>query len=59
MIPENWGPGDRKFKEIYQAMEKPKARGLKEYITMNLFGRWHGNRNQNMLYLTERNGDIN
>lgn len=54
-MPENWGPGEKKYQEIYATMEPPKAHSLLEYITMNLFGRWSGKRYTLRMELSEPN----
>ncbi|XP_053396453.1 sodium- and chloride-dependent glycine transporter 1-like [Mercenaria mercenaria] len=37
--PENWRPSDRKLWDLYEAMEKPRAHGVVDYIKMTIFGR--------------------
>ena len=54
-MPENWGPGEKKYQEIYATMEPPKAHSILEYITMNLFGRWSGKRHTHRMELSEPN----
>ena len=56
MEPENWGPGEKKYRESYQATEKPRARGFKEFLWMNLLGSWNEYSYPKAVELAESNG---
>ena len=56
MEPENWGPGEKKYRESYQATEKPRARGFKEFLWMNLLGSWNEYSYPKAVELVESNG---
>ena len=56
MEPENWGPGEKKYRESYQTIEKPRARGFKDFLFMNLLGRWNRYSYPTAVEFTESNG---
>ena len=43
MAPERWGPGDKKYQVVYETMERPRAHGFVDFLSMNLLGQWSGN----------------
>ena len=56
MKPENWGPGDKKYREMYEAMEKPRAHGFRDFLAMNLLGGWNRYSYTTAVEISELNG---
>lgn len=47
--PENWRPSERKFWDLYDSMEKPRASGALDYIKMTILGRTNSPRLDSVL----------